>query len=213
MKNLSLYAAGWATFLLLGCADTSQNKPRTVYEPTPGNPKNCVIYIPYKYSDFGGSIQGSFTAAQVPGVSASLKRNTTWGFVAYAGECGDPKTWQKIATPGPEATKPTDDKSKSIAVKANQVGVALVAASSRAPLNERLVAETASFYSALNRYSPLKPYKGNTMPIGKIISSLKNAGGTSVSGSAPPPPSPTINANPQSISNEADRLIDRLNMP
>lgn len=228
MKNVSICLASCAAFLLSGCNgnDLTKNKPAAVFQPTPGNPDNCVIYIPYRYSDFGGSLSGSLTAAQVPGGSASIKGNTNWGFVPYAGKCGEPSTWQKIGTPGAETPKPEkspppskDDKSKSIAAKANQVGTALVAATSAKKPEAKsavssLIAESVPFYAALNKYAELRPYQGNKTPADKVIAALRKAAGGSTAHNAPQaaraPSASAMNADPQSISDQADQLTKRL---
>jgi len=208
--------------LLVSCNgdDLTRHKPAAVFQPLPGNPDNCIIYIPYRYSEFGGSVSGSITAAQVPGASASLKGNKNWGFVSYIGKCGEPSTWQHVNTPGSEAAKPTaspgdkakkEDEAKSIAAKANQVGLALVGATDKGSSAEPIIAETGEFYATLNKYTRLKPYAGNTIPASKLISALEKTSGQAPTGRrARAARASVAGGDAASISAEADRLVQRL---
>jgi hypothetical protein len=222
MKYSILFLLAGIITLLVSCGgdDLTSHKPAAVFQTLPGNPENCIIYIPYRYSEFGGSVSGSITAAQVPGASASVKGNKNWGFVSYIGKCGEPSTWQHVNTPGSETAKPApspgdkakkEDEAKSIAAKANQVGVALVGATGKGSSAEPLIAETAEFYATLNKYAGLKPYAGNTTPASKLISALEKASGQAPTARR----AGTARANataggPASISSEADRLVQRL---
>jgi hypothetical protein len=210
--------------------DLAKQHINAYFQQVPNSkPPACIIYIPYRYQDWGGKIAGSLTVSEVPGLSGGLNYNDNWGFLPYYGLCGDPSTWKGVQIPiaGGGGAKPnpsaTPDPAQAVATKANQVGVGIVKGSEKAKDKPKPQAELASaimdsvpFYMAVNSYSKLKPYDKNTLPAEKAILGLDktaNALAGSEPGAAPltvhpPVRKKQIEVSPKSIVQKADQLVE-----
>lgn len=202
----------------------------TKFQPVPGNPEVCLIYVPYRASDLSGLVEGSATLGTSPGAKGNITGKTKWGYATYVGKCGDPSTWRQIANPDSaaspapapsanakaEKSAAADPKSESLAVKSQRLAQAVVVAGDK-PSVASILPAIAAFYDGLNKYADLRPAKGNTVSAETLIAALKRSSASVSKASAKTPNSaempirfPQNSKDPRILSTEADKLLRRL---
>jgi hypothetical protein len=232
MKTFPLLFAISLTILLGGCA--APGSPRNPVRSTRAGDTNlCVVYLPYRQSIAGTNASASASVSSAPGASLGANASTSWGYIAYIGNCDDMASTAKpmtIAGPTngakPEsapAEKSNDKKDeasdkKNVVNSANAVTKNIVNALKGEKGKRhasRVIQEALPFYEAVAQYAQLRPYqeKGNGLSVKSALASLRaianepsSAPGLTAAPSMNSADVARISATPESILAKARRL-------
>ena len=214
--SISLLISGGA--ILSGCSQPGSSGAPVITTQA-GTTNLCVVYIPYRQSGAGVSGEGSATLASPPGVKAGGHLNSSWGSVAYIGDCKDfNRTARPVAIPGAAnetkpaaspASKPSaTGTAKEVIDKTNAVTNSVLKALNNPKSKQRataLLTEAVPFYESVAQYEHLRP-KGHNMSVDSALAALRKDAGISSPQTMMAAPAMESAASPDEILRKATQL-------